>query len=82
VQNGGSFHEILFHGDACLDDTFVAYLRDGTMPSGKGFVAKTCAPEADPTPSYIDPTPKGVQARPAVPLTPADDPEAVVPLHL
>ncbi|MEY9893683.1 pimeloyl-ACP methyl ester carboxylesterase [Catenulispora sp. MAP5-51] len=92
VQNGGSFHEILFHGDSCLDDTFVAYLRDGTMPSGKGFVAKACAPEADPTPSYIDPTPsvakaaQGADAAKAgaavsgsvTPRTPANDPEAVV----
>ncbi|MFI6599439.1 alpha/beta hydrolase [Nonomuraea sp. NPDC050536] len=57
VQNGGSFHEILFHDNACLDDTFVAYLRDGTLPSGNGFIAKSCAPEPDPAPVYIEPAP-------------------------
>ena len=84
VQSGGSFHEILFHGDRCLDDTFIAYLRDGTLPDGKGFIAKTCAPEADPTPTYIEPTPaatKSAHAGATTPVpqrTPADDPEAVV----
>ncbi|MEY9854669.1 pimeloyl-ACP methyl ester carboxylesterase [Catenulispora sp. GAS73] len=84
VQTGGSFHEILFHGDTCLDDTFIAYLRDGTLPNGKGFIAKTCAPEPDPVPTYIAPTPavtkspqvKGNASTTA--RTPADDPEAVV----
>ncbi|NUR31646.1 MAG: alpha/beta fold hydrolase [Catenulispora sp.] len=80
VQNGGSFHEILFHGDACLDDTFVAYLRDGTLPSGKGLIAKTCAPEADPTPVFVTPPPaataKAAAGSGATALA-ADDPEFV-----
>ncbi|MBO2463517.1 alpha/beta hydrolase [Actinomadura violacea] len=74
VQNGGSFHEILFHGNACLDDTFAAYLRDGTLPSGKGFIAKTCTPEPDPEPSYIEPTANAKTLRTGVPVT---GPEAV-----
>ncbi|KAA2260687.1 alpha/beta hydrolase [Solihabitans fulvus] len=79
VQNGGSFHEILFHGNACLDDTFVAYLRDGSLPSGNGFISKTCAPEADPAPAYLDPppaasTPKATNSGTG---TAANDPEAV-----
>jgi pimeloyl-ACP methyl ester carboxylesterase len=74
VQNGGSFHEILFHGDACLDDTFTAYLRDGTLPSGKGFIAKTCAPEPAPAPVYVTPPPAAVNAHLALLPT---DPQAV-----
>ena len=74
VQNGGSFHEVLFHGNSCLDDTFVAYLRDGTLPGGKGLIAKTCAPEADPAPTYVEPTPTAKASVTAVPPT---DPEAV-----
>lgn len=74
VQNGGSFHEILFHGNACLDDTFTAYLRDGRLPTGKGVIAKTCAPEADPTPVYVTPPPAPVKAEPALSAT---DPQAI-----
>ncbi|WP_406340665.1 alpha/beta hydrolase [Streptomyces sp. NBC_00648] len=74
VQNGGSFHEVLFHGNACLDDTFVAYLRDGTLPTGKGSIAKTCAPEADPAPTYVEPTPSAKASVAAISPT---DPEAV-----
>ncbi|MBD0742771.1 alpha/beta hydrolase [Streptomyces sp. CBMA152] len=77
VQNGGSFHEILFHGNACLDDTFTSYLRDGSLPKGKGRIAKTCAPEADPTPTYVTPTPAlTAKHTAATPLSPTD-PEAV-----
>ncbi|MEV5877503.1 alpha/beta hydrolase [Streptomyces sp. NPDC052101] len=74
VQNGGSFHEILFHGNACLDDSFTAYLRDGSLPIGKGVIAKTCAPEPDPTPVYVTPPPA---AEKAVPALPAADPQAI-----
>ncbi|WP_234371510.1 MULTISPECIES: alpha/beta hydrolase [unclassified Streptomyces] len=74
VQNGGSFHEILFHGNACLDDTFTAYLRDGSLPTGKGFIAKTCAPEPDPTPVYVTPSPSATKAGPALRAT---DPQAI-----
>ncbi len=74
VQNGGSFHEILFHGNACLDDTFTAYLRDGTLPTGKGFIAKTCAPEPDPTPVYVAPSPSAMKVGPALRAT---DPQAI-----
>ncbi|MFE9429188.1 alpha/beta hydrolase [Kitasatospora sp. NPDC006697] len=80
VQNGGSFHEILFHGDSCLDDTFTAYLRDGSLPTGKGPIAKTCAPEADPAPVYVTPPPAAAAPNAASattgPLAPTD-PEAV-----
>ncbi|MBP0453032.1 alpha/beta fold hydrolase [Kitasatospora sp. RG8] len=78
VQTGGSFHEILFHGNACLDDTFTAYLRDGSLPTGGGRIAKTCAPEADPDPVYVTPPPAltGKSATGATPLAPTD-PEAV-----
>ncbi|MFD5461797.1 alpha/beta hydrolase [Kitasatospora sp. NPDC127059] len=79
VQNGGSFHEILFHGNACLDDTFTAYLRDGSLPQGKGRIAKTCAPEDDPAPVYVTPPPattKALTAAGTAPLAPTD-PEAV-----
>lgn len=79
VQNGGSFHEVLFHDNACLDDTFTAYLRDGSLPQGKGRIAKTCAPEADPAPVYVTPPPATAKAlTPATsgPLAPTD-PEAV-----
>ncbi|MFG2720175.1 alpha/beta hydrolase [Streptomyces sp. NPDC048416] len=78
VQNGGSFHEILFHGDACLDDTFTDYLRDGTLPKGHGRIAKTCAPEPEPAPSYVASQPS-LKAKGATPTTalPATDPEAV-----
>lgn len=62
VQNGGSFHEILFHGNACLDDTFTAYLRDGSLPDGKGRIARTCAPEEDPAPVYVTPPPATAKA--------------------
>ncbi|MEU3373142.1 alpha/beta hydrolase [Streptomyces sp. NPDC006660] len=76
VQNGGSFHEILFHGNACLDDTFADYLRDGTLPKGNGRIAKTCAPEPDPPPSYVASTPS-LKAKTALkPLSPTD-PEAI-----
>ncbi|MFE9369921.1 alpha/beta hydrolase [Streptomyces sp. NPDC006711] len=76
VQNGGSFHEILFHGNACLDDTFADYLRDGTLPKGNGRIAKTCAPEPDPAPSYVASTPS-LKAKTALkPLSPTD-PEAI-----
>ncbi|MCQ4082183.1 alpha/beta hydrolase [Streptomyces sp. RB6PN25] len=74
VQNGGSFHEILFHGDACLDDAFTAFLRDGSLPTGKGFIAKTCAPEPDPTPVYVTASPATTKAEPVLPPT---DPQAV-----
>ncbi|MFD9795383.1 alpha/beta hydrolase [Streptomyces sp. NPDC059070] len=74
VQNGGSFHEILFHGNACLDDTFVDYLRDGTLPTGKGLAAKTCAPEDDPAPAYVEPVPS---AKAGIAKVAAGDPEAV-----
>ncbi|AUY48379.1 alpha/beta hydrolase [Streptomyces sp. CB01881] len=82
VQTGGSFHEILFHGNACLDDTFTAYLRDGSLPTGGGRIAKTCAPEADPDPVYVTPPPALTgktatgAATDATPLAPTD-PEAV-----
>ncbi len=82
VQDGGSFHEILFHGNACLDDTFTAYLRDGSLPGGKGRIAKTCAPGAEPDPVYVTPPPAaksltGAAGSPdAAPLSPTD-PEAV-----
>ncbi|MEU6238465.1 alpha/beta hydrolase [Kitasatospora sp. NPDC047058] len=84
VQNGGSFHEILFHGNACLDDTFTAYLRDGSLPAGGGRIAKTCAPEADPDPVFVTPPPavsgkaagSAADGSGAGPLAPAD-PEAV-----
>ncbi|MEV5276698.1 alpha/beta hydrolase [Streptomyces sp. NPDC051993] len=76
VQNGGSFHEILFHGNACLDDTFTSYLRDGSLPKGKGRIAKTCAPEADPTPVYVTPPP-ALTAKTATPALRPTDPEAV-----
>jgi hypothetical protein len=80
VQTGGSFHEILFHGDACLDDTFTAYLRDGSLPTGKGLIAKTCAPEADPTPVYVTPPPATTLAKSRaatrIGMSPTD-PEAV-----
>lgn len=74
VQNGGSFHEILFHGNACLDDTFTAYLRDGSLPAGKGFVARTCAPEPDPAPVYVTPPASASKAGAALAPT---DPQAV-----
>ncbi len=80
VQNGGSFHEILFHGNACLDDTFTAYLRDGSLPEGRGRIAKTCAPEAAPDPVYVTPTPALAGKAAAKPLTPTD-PEAVHGVH-
>ncbi|MFG3280540.1 alpha/beta hydrolase [Streptomyces sp. NPDC048111] len=76
VQNGGSFHEILFHGNACLDDTFTDYLRDGTLPGGTGRIAKTCAPEADPAPVYVTPPPALGRKSAVAPLSPTD-PEAV-----
>ncbi|MEU9098620.1 alpha/beta hydrolase [Streptomyces sp. NPDC048361] len=76
VQNGGSFHEILFHGNACLDDTFTDYLRDGTLPKGHGRIAKTCAPEPDPAPAYVASTPSLKAKAAATPLAPTD-PEAV-----
>ncbi|WP_438295742.1 alpha/beta hydrolase [Streptomyces sp. HUAS TT7] len=76
VQNGGSFHEILFHGNACLDDTFTDYLRDGSLPKGGGRIAKTCAPEADPTPTYVTPPPALTRKPTLSPLSPTD-PEAV-----
>ncbi|PYC88390.1 alpha/beta hydrolase [Streptomyces tateyamensis] len=81
VQTGGSFHEILFHQNPCLDDTFTAYLRDGSLPTGKGPIAKTCAPEADPAPVYVTPPPATTAktATPATATTPLapTDPEAV-----
>ncbi|MCX5384348.1 alpha/beta hydrolase [Streptomyces sp. NBC_00083] len=76
VQNGGSFHEILFHGNACLNDTFTDYLRDGTLPHGRGRIAKTCAPEPDPAPDYVASTPSLTAKGAAAPLAPTD-PEAV-----
>lgn len=78
VQTGGSFHEILFHGNACLDDTFTAYLRDGSLPKGGGRIAKTCAPEPEPDPVYVTPPPAltGRTATAVTPLAPTD-PEAV-----
>ncbi len=78
VQTGGSFHEILFHGNACLDDTFTAYLRDGSLPKGGGRIARTCAPEPEPTPVYVTPPPASAtkNAIPAAPLSPTA-PEAV-----
>ncbi|MFF4183750.1 alpha/beta hydrolase [Streptomyces sp. NPDC001691] len=77
VQNGGSFHEILFHGNACLDDTFADYLRDGTLPTGRGRIAKTCAPEPEPAPTYV--SERSLTAKTAAPATPLapTDPEAV-----
>ncbi|MFF2954819.1 alpha/beta hydrolase [Kitasatospora sp. NPDC057965] len=83
VQDGGSFHGILFRGNACLDDTFTAYLRDGSLPSGKGRIAKTCAAGAEPDPVYVTPPPTakaatGATGSPdAAPLSPTD-PEAVL----
>ncbi|MEV5508530.1 alpha/beta hydrolase [Streptomyces orinoci] len=62
VQKGGSFHEILFHDNPCLDDTFTAYLRDGSLPTGKGLIAKTCAPEPDPAPVYVNPPAASLKA--------------------
>lgn len=72
VQNGGSFHEILFHGNACLDDTFTAYLRDGSLPKGGGRIAKTCSPEPDPTPEYVSPPPSLTAKTATAPLAPTD----------
>ncbi|WP_329491954.1 alpha/beta hydrolase [Kitasatospora sp. NBC_01246] len=75
VQSGGSFHEILFHGNACLDDTFTAYLRDGSLPKGNDRIAKTCAPEPDPDPVYVTPPPAA--AAPAAGPLARTDPETV-----
>ncbi|MFE9406298.1 alpha/beta hydrolase [Streptomyces sp. NPDC006530] len=80
VQNGGSFHEILFHGNACLDDTFTDYLRDGSLPTGRGRIAKTCAPEAAPDPVYVTPAPAFAGKAATKPLSPTD-PEAVHGAH-
>ncbi|MEV4433159.1 alpha/beta hydrolase [Streptomyces sp. NPDC049585] len=76
VQNGGSFHEILFRGNSCLDGTFTAYLRDGSLPAGKGFIAKTCAPQPDPAPVYVTPPPAALKAQAPTALPPTH-PEAV-----
>ncbi|MCG6498336.1 alpha/beta hydrolase [Kitasatospora sp. A2-31] len=81
VQTGGSFHEILFRGNACLDDTFTAYLRDGSLPKGDGRIAKTCAPTPEPAPVLVTPPPAATAktataGADAAPLAPTD-PEAV-----
>lgn len=40
-------------GNACLDGAFTAYLRNGSLPAGKGPFAKACSPEPDPQPVSV-----------------------------
>jgi len=63
VQDGGSRHGLLFpgagsaHENTCLDDIAIAYLNNGTLPTGRGLIAKTCAAPPPPTAVYVEPGP-------------------------
>ncbi|WP_222870077.1 alpha/beta hydrolase [Actinomadura decatromicini] len=73
VERGGGSHAITFAGNRCLDDTLVAYLRDGTLPANRGLVDRTCDKLPDPDPAWV-------AAAPAVAATPGAERPDPAPL--
>jgi len=50
VQRGGGNHGISLSGDACVDETVVAYLRDGALPPDRPGPDRVCRAPAPPRP--------------------------------
>ena len=52
AEPGGTTHADSLNGNACVDDTIAAYLKDGSLPARKAGDGPdaTCAPLPVPTP--------------------------------
>lgn len=78
VERGGGSHAITFAGNQCLDDTLVAYLRDGTLPANSGLVDRTCQKQPDPDPVWVAEAPAVAASQPQVQSPERPDPAPLV----